>query len=194
MAEKLKGFRTNNRLKRMALLAVSFGADSQRLKQLEDAFCAADTNNDGMLDIDEFTEALRGHGMSDSDEIKEYFAAINQDGHGKIKYSEFVAAELDEALYQDEGQIEAAFNRMDFNGDGVISRSELELLLKDSWGSDAETEAATMIAEADTNSDGGIDLNEFKAAMMSAAKKAPKKSEQLDQARLLLRKGVLNEA
>jgi calcium-dependent protein kinase len=190
MAEKLQAFRTNNRLKRTALLAVSFGADSAQLQRLEAAFCAADTNNDGLLDIDEFTAAMRSHGMDDSDEIEALFAAVNQDGTGKVKYSEFVAAELDPAHYQNEGQIEAAFKRLDFDGDGSISRGELELLLVDAWGKGAAAEAASIISEADTNSDGVIDYSEFKAAMFGAATKAPNKTSQLDQARQLLRRGV----
>ena len=42
-------------------------------------------------------------------------------GTGKIKYSEFVAAELDESSYGSDGQIEAAFHRLDFNGDGKVN-------------------------------------------------------------------------
>ena len=64
----------------MALLAVSFGADTKQLKDLEDAFTSSGANNDGLVDMDEFTKAMQKHGMTDVAEIKEYFAAINQDG------------------------------------------------------------------------------------------------------------------
>lgn len=42
---------------------------------------------------------MNKYGIKDKSEIKSYFQAINQDGTGKIKYSEFVAAELDESSY-----------------------------------------------------------------------------------------------
>ena len=94
-------------------------------------------------------------------------------GTGKIKYSEFVAAELDESSYGSDGQIEAAFHRLDFNGDGKISMQEIFHMMHDSFGPDAGKEMAALMKDADTNGDGEIDLAEFKAAIRKAGTKAP---------------------
>jgi hypothetical protein len=82
-------------------------------------------NNDGLIDLQEFTAAMSKQGISNKKDIKAYFEAINQDGTGKIKYSEFVAAELDQSTTLTDGQIEAAFHRMDFDGSGSISAQEV---------------------------------------------------------------------
>lgn len=48
-----------------------------------------------------------------SSEIAAHFKAINQDGTGQIKYSEFVAALVDEVQFSSHDQLEAAFQRLD---------------------------------------------------------------------------------
>ena len=55
---------------------------------------------------------MEKHGIQSQDDNRATFAAINQeDGSGMIKYSEFVAATLDKAIYEMPAQIEAAFHR-----------------------------------------------------------------------------------
>jgi Ca2+-binding EF-hand superfamily protein len=69
----------------IAMLAVTFGADAAKLKTLEAAFVAMDTDGDGLVNIVEFTAAMAKHGLTDTKQTNEYFQTINQDGTGKIK-------------------------------------------------------------------------------------------------------------
>ena len=52
-----------------------------------------------MISRDEFKVLMAKHGVDNDAEVSAAFDAINQDGTGMIKYSEFVAAALDEATY-----------------------------------------------------------------------------------------------
>ena len=51
------------------------------------------------------------NGSTDEVENREVFDAINMDGTGKIKYSEFIASQLEEDYYSTSLQLEAAFHR-----------------------------------------------------------------------------------
>ena len=141
-----------------------------------DAFVQIDANNDGLIDLQEFTAALQKQGISNKQDIKKYFEAINQDGTGKIKYSEFVAAELDQSTTLTDAQIDAAFHRMDFDNSGSISAQEVHHMMHDTYGGDASAEVAKIMKEADTNGDGVIDINEFRVAVRRASLVAEEKS------------------
>ena len=55
LVAKLKEFKEHSFLKRTALLAISFGASNEKMKELGAAFTAIDVNNDGLIDLSEFT-------------------------------------------------------------------------------------------------------------------------------------------
>ena len=74
VATKLRIFKKHSKLQRTALLAVSFGAPTASHQELTRIFQSIDTDNDGMLSIDEFTEAMTNQGMTDVEEIRSTYA------------------------------------------------------------------------------------------------------------------------
>ena len=99
-------------------------------------------------------------------EITTAFEAIDQDHTHMIKFSEFIAAAVDEQQYHEEDQLAAAFHKLDLDDSGFISHENLRALLP------ADLDEATVdriIKESDFNSDGKIDLAEFKTAMSGHA-------------------------
>lgn len=167
VVQKLKQFRNNDALKRAVLLAMSFGVASAEMVSLGEAFKKLDADQDGLIGWEEFNDALKMYGSSDPDENREIFEAINQDGTGKIKYSEFVASQLEKDVFDANAQLEAAFSRLDFNGDGKIGMAELIILLQgpDEDDEDARAEALRVLTGMGKNADGEIDVEEFKVAM-----------------------------
>ena len=63
-------------------------------------------------------------------------------------------------------ELRAAFNQMDTNGDGTLSRDELKALLGELDAEMAEAFVEEMMNKADTNGDGKIDFEEFCATAM----------------------------
>ena len=61
-------------------------------------------------------------------------------------------------------ELKAAFQAMDSNGDGFISKDELKSMLASLGEPVDEAVINEMIALADTNGDGKVDFNEFVAA------------------------------
>lgn len=113
LAQNLKAFKDRSKLKRSALLAMTFGASRGEIAELGNAFLEIDSNKDGLIDLAEFTAALATFGDGREANAKQYFEAVDMDGSGKIQYSEFVAAALSEQTASASQQLEAAFRRVE---------------------------------------------------------------------------------
>jgi Ca2+-binding EF-hand superfamily protein len=90
---------------------------------------------------------------------------VDTDGSGFIDYSEFVRASISRRKYASKEYLEMAFRRFDVDGGGKISAKDLEMVIGN-CSPETETFVNAVIAEADFNKDGEIDLTEFMAVAM----------------------------
>jgi calmodulin len=58
-------------------------------------------------------------------------------------------------------ELKAAFNQMDSNGDGFVTKEELKTMLAGLGEPVDDAVVDEMVAIADTNGDGKVDFNEF---------------------------------
>ena len=161
LMKNIKNFRNQSKLKRSALMAVSFNLTSAELKTLAAQFAEMDSNSDGIITRKEFLNMMTKNNMK-SDEIDAAFDAIDQDGTGLINYSEFISCALDEKAYDEDHEVEAAFRLLDLDDSGEITVENLKQLLPDSLSPDA---VQRILDEADLSKDGKISLVEFKHVM-----------------------------
>lgn len=80
-----------------------------------------DQNNDGLLSVDEFKNAIEKKILGNSNQIQfisDTFSKIDTDKDGFIDYTEFIAASIDQNIYLKEDKIFRIFQIMDTNGDG----------------------------------------------------------------------------
>ncbi|PKU69759.1 calmodulin-like protein 7 [Dendrobium catenatum] len=100
----------------------------------------ADTNNDGLIDFNEFKELSLSWGLTS-----------RGGGDG-----------------EEDGELREAFAVFDGNGDGMITMEELSLVLKSLGLKEGERVEACreMIKKVDTNGDGMINFEEFKKMMI----------------------------
>lgn len=156
--DKFKSFTT---FKKLALIAASVNLASDGITELKAKFEEIDTNHTGTITFDEFARALKSTQIPNS-ELESLFKAVDQDHTGQIKYTEFIASCADEKLLLDQHALVGAFNSLDLDGDGTITRDELKTML----GADANDAALdALIADADFHKDGVIHKDEFLRAM-----------------------------
>ena len=103
------------------------------------------------------------HGITEKDQCKAMFDSIDQDHSAVIKYSEFLAACVEEKYFLDDKRVIEAFNRLDEDHSGSITMANLKKLLRDQVSDDS---LARMFKEVDIDESGTISLKEFREMLM----------------------------
>mmetsp|Transcript_7297 Transcript_7297/g.10327 ORF Transcript_7297/g.10327 Transcript_7297/m.10327 type:complete len:565 (-) Transcript_7297:188-1882(-) len=152
-------FANTSELRKLALVMVAHHSAVDEISELRKAFDQYDTANDGTISYDEFKTALEGSSFTDED-IKKAFESLDINKTGTILYTEFLAAALDAQGYIEEERIANAFDRIDSDDTGFISRDNLLDLLGRNCPPERVDE---LIAEADLDNDGKISFDEFLA-------------------------------
>jgi len=165
--DKLRGFRSHNKLKKAALNIIAGQLSEDKIQKLRDTFMSLDENGDGLLTPAELKEGLAKAGLSEIPaDIQEILKDVDSDGSGVIDYTEFLAATLEKKSYDKEEVLWSAFRIFDTDGDGKITQAELKAVLAS--GDCDEVAAKSMqeiMDEVDKNKDGEISFEEFSEMM-----------------------------
>ena len=127
-------------------------------------FKLANKNEDGKLLRNELKETLLNfvseEFLSNYDEI---FSLLDGDNNGYIDYEEFLRATLDRSFFVNENVLNIAFKFFDKENTGYISKDKIMSYF---IGTKMTEELfKNIFDEIDTNKDGKIDFQEFKAMM-----------------------------
>eukprot|EP00421_Protoceratium_reticulatum_P068336 CAMPEP_0168415366 /NCGR_PEP_ID=MMETSP0228-20121227/30197_1 /TAXON_ID=133427 /ORGANISM="Protoceratium reticulatum, Strain CCCM 535 (=CCMP 1889)" /LENGTH=457 /DNA_ID=CAMNT_0008429177 /DNA_START=9 /DNA_END=1379 /DNA_ORIENTATION=- len=163
----LREFCAQGRLRQAALQLVAQHMPDEETRAFQREFAALDARGNGVLTLSELGEHLLDSEPRDSSaEIQRVMEELKgDDSSASVGYTDFLAATLDPRRFRD-GVCRAAFRAFDRNGDGRISRDELELLLEGAGpGIDPGEQIARLLQEADANRDGVIDFHEFRSML-----------------------------
>lgn len=156
--------------------------NSVRLRRVFDLF---DKNGDGEITVDELAQALDSLGLvADREGLASTVGAYVPAGAAGLRFQDFecLHRELGDALFGalddvpedgeagaggDEEEMKEAFKVFDVDGDGFISATELQEVLKKLGLPEGGSLATVrqMICNVDRNSDGRVDFGEFKCMM-----------------------------
>merc|ERR1719476_950400 len=130
--DNLRGFRSQNKLKKAALHIIANQLNEDQIKALRETFMQLDGNGDGKLTVNEMKEGIQKAGLKEiPTDLQQIMEDVDSDGSGVIDYTEFLAATLDKRLYLQEDVCWSAFRIFDRNGDGKISKKEIRSVLND---------------------------------------------------------------
>merc|ERR1712176_417372 len=166
--DNLRGFRSQNKLKKAALHIIANQLNEDQIKALRDVFMQLDGNGDGKLTVNEMKEGIQKAGLKEiPQDLQQIMEDVDSDGSGVIDYTEFLAATLDKRVYMKEDVCWSAFRVFDRNGDGKISKEELKQVLGDDEvkGTVGADTVKILLSEVDGNGDGFIDFQEFMEMM-----------------------------
>jgi len=166
VVRSLEAFCEADDLKKIALEVIAFSMPPAKLKSLRDMFVKIDTDNSGTISIDEFRSAM-ALGDLPEDKIERMYTKMDIDGSGEVDYSEFLSAALSaqSALVSNAGNLMAAFNTLDSDGDGYITQADLDKALD---GQVDEKALADMLSpdHGIADAQGRVNFQAFKSMML----------------------------
>ncbi|KAF1872892.1 hypothetical protein Lal_00015997 [Lupinus albus] len=133
--------------------------------ELKRVFSSFDANGDGKISITELDTVLRSLGSAVSAaELQRVMEDLDTDHDGFINFSEFGAF-----CRSDGGasELRDAFDLYDQDKNGLISASELHLVLNRLGMKCSVEECHSMIKSVDSDGDGNVNFDEFKKMMSS---------------------------
>ncbi|CAD8079067.1 unnamed protein product [Paramecium sonneborni] len=150
----------NNFQKAIMTFMVNQTLQNQEISELKATFNALDQNHDGNLNklelIAGYQEILKSKEQAE-DKVNQILDALDLNHSNLIDYSEFIMGAMTFEKLVSIERIKQSFRMLDTNGDGYISKEELE----DSMGF-LETEIwEQFLSDCDLNKDGKISEEEF---------------------------------
>jgi len=129
------------------------GVGKRKEDDLVKAFADADKNHDGYLSMEEYVRVFKEHGVNISkEEVAIYFSNKDKDRDGLISYQEFCGRKT---------VTEKAFQALDINSDGYISKPEMIAASQRTGRRLSKTEVEATFKEYDQNKDNKLSYSEF---------------------------------
>lgn len=144
---------------------------NEQVSELRKIFLALDKSGDGRLTYEEISQGLKEMSPNLSNELElkdleDVLKSIDTDQNGYIEYEEFIVATVNKNLFLSENNLKIAFEFFDKNNSGNLDQKEVKNLLVMLCKKDVCVNEIKMIMnEIDTNQDGEISFDEFKALM-----------------------------
>eukprot|EP00611_Tribonema_gayanum_P017974 TRINITY_DN3099_c0_g1_i2.p1 TRINITY_DN3099_c0_g1~~TRINITY_DN3099_c0_g1_i2.p1 ORF type:complete len:732 (-),score=267.97 TRINITY_DN3099_c0_g1_i2:464-2659(-) len=161
VAARLKSFKDQSVLKRVALEIVARTLEPTQICGLEAEFRKADKEGTGELSLETFRKVMRESALLRDKDIDQIFKSLDVGCCGTVHFTGFMAAGL-KWQKLDEQRLRLAFDRLDHNNCGYITLENLQFTV----GSDlSDEQMREAIAEFDHDKDGKIGFPEFCAGM-----------------------------
>lgn len=173
--ESLLFYTQTSELKKLALNVIAHRSTTKDILELRRAFEKCDTNTNGIITFVEFREALKDCKYPE-ETLRQIFSSIDINKNGRIDYTEFLAATIEARGQITEDRIAQAFDRLDSDDTGFISKKNLEDIL----GDDAEL-IDKIIKSCDKDKDGKISYKEFLSAFREQTFVAAKRLSSVEQ-------------
>jgi calcium-dependent protein kinase len=156
----LKKYRNEHKLKKAVLTFIASRLNDEEVKHLNAIFENLDENKDGTLTLNEVKKGIEKLDKKEfSGDVEDIFKSLDTDSSGRIDYTEFLAACINQKSFLRQERLNEAFQMLDKDGSGKITKDEIKKALK--LDKVDEEVLNQLIQKYDLNGDGMIDYNEF---------------------------------
>ncbi|NXX79624.1 CALMS protein, partial [Urocolius indicus] len=140
----------------------------KQISEFKEAFSLFDRDGDGRISTKELGTVMRSLGQNPTEaELRDMVGEADADGSGTVDFGEFLALMARKMkATESEEEIREAFRVFDKDGNGYISAAELRHVMTNLGEKLTDEEVDEMIREADSNSDGQVNYEEFVRMMM----------------------------
>ncbi|CAJ1932328.1 unnamed protein product [Cylindrotheca closterium] len=151
----------DGKMKKLAMQVIAYNSSTNDIEKLRHVFDQFDANHKGTINYWEFRTSLNQCKYKDAD-IKKIFKNLDVNGTGVINYTEFIAATLETLGKIEDERIRAAFDKLDEDNTGHISKENLCTVLGEKCtASDCDNLVNELMEEVDIDGDGTITYDEF---------------------------------
>lgn len=173
VVNRLQKFVKMSKLQKMVSRMMAEMLSPAEMKGLHTIFERLDSDDDGVVTMDELRAGLVkwGIGKNQGDlehHVTRMMRTLDMDGSGTIDLGEFMSATMSLCQFETEGNMMQAFTKIDADGNGVITREELGKALEDYGLVGTEDSIDEILDEVDSNKDGLIDYQEFVSNLSQA--------------------------
>ncbi|KAA8542816.1 hypothetical protein F0562_023968 [Nyssa sinensis] len=147
----------------------------QDMEEVKKVFNRFDANRDGKISVTELADVMKALGSETStEEVSRMMEEIDTDKDGFINLEEFAnfCKGNSTVCGGDDGgmrELREAFDLYDQDKNGLISASELHLVLNRLGESCSVQDCSRMIKSVDSDGDGNVSFDEFKIMMTNKA-------------------------
>lgn len=160
--ENLRNFSTPQKFKRMVLRFLVNSLNQKEIKLLRDAFFAIDLDHTGHISTEELGKAFKLAGIEISDEeVQNILESADDYDNGKLNYSEFLVASLNQKNFLDKEKLVNAFKYFDIDRSGYIDSHDIKNALLRSGKHIINQEEVDKIIEEVGEDKQKISLSEF---------------------------------
>ena len=151
----------DGKMKKLAMQVIAYNSSTADIEKLRAAFDQFDGNNTGTINYWEFRTSLNQCHYKDAD-IKKIFKNLDVNDTGVVNYTEFIAATLETLGKIEDERIRAAFDRLDEDNTGSISKDNLcSVLGEKCTAKNCDDLVSELLHDVDTDGDGSISYDEF---------------------------------
>uniref|UniRef100_A0A8C3S858 EF-hand domain-containing protein n=1 Tax=Chelydra serpentina TaxID=8475 RepID=A0A8C3S858_CHESE len=140
-----------------------------QIAAFKEAFSLFDKDGDGSITTSELGTVMRSLGQNPTEaELQDMIGELDADGTGTVDFPEFLSLMARKMRDTDsEEEIREAFRVFDEDGNGYVSAAELRHVMTSLGEKLTDEEVDEMIEEADADSDGQVNYEEFVRMMAS---------------------------
>ncbi|KAK7115276.1 hypothetical protein V1264_001176 [Littorina saxatilis] len=136
------------------------GISFEQMQELLDKFENIHPNNGGQITLEQFASYLQ---LPESPALQEVFHLYDRDGSGTIDFREYVIGlMLVSHPVNSEDNLQHAFKLFDSDNKGYLTPEELQKILRNAFSMEDE-QAAGLFQDIDTDKDGRVTYDDFKA-------------------------------